>query len=108
MCLQSLKRVSILSEIISSDPLLPVTRTRKIFERFHRLMDEMYDISTFQLVTLWDRIEEEFCPSTLVLLFVTALRKRNIRRNTVAFIVVCPLTSLNQRKFSLNCAARQD
>ena len=35
----------------SFHPLLPVTRTRKVFEGFHHLIDEMYGYKSFQLAT---------------------------------------------------------
>ena len=98
-----------------SDPLLPVMRTRKVFERFHCLMDEMYGYKAFQPVTLCYPIGEEFCPSThtavcdgIAMLFGSIITE-GIQSNAVAFIVIYWLpvnqSDLRQIWFQLCCLA---
>ena len=63
---------------------------------------------------IWDSIGEEFCPSTRtavhdgIAMLLGSVISEGIQLNAVAFTVVCPLTSLIQGKFGLNCAARQN
>ena len=70
--------------------------------------------SWLRYAALWDPIGEEFCPSTHtavrdgIAMLLGNVISEGIQSNAAAFIVVCPLTSLIQGKFGLNCAAWQD
>ena len=99
----------------SFHPLLPVTRTRKVFEGFHRLMDEMYGYKSFQLAMYcnmgFDRGRvlsfNSYCCSWW---HSNALRKRNIRRNTIkrcSSYSVLPINQSDPRQiwFELCCPA---